>query len=259
MASTLESQVGNVKANIRYPNSKILMEISSSLSDILEEVNFEITKEALRIRGTDPAKIAYIEVFMPMESFLDYEVKEEINMGVNVASLENIISRSKRGDEVTFMVSDDKVLIKIEGEVNKKFLLPNIEVILDVPSEIKIDYDAKVQIIADSFKKALSDASIFSDNVEFVAEENKFIVRSEGEGPRGEAVFMMGSGSLIGIEVKQEARSKYDINYLNSVLNLAKIAETVEVAFSTEKPLQLLFSIPDNSRVRYLLAPTSGL
>jgi proliferating cell nuclear antigen len=259
LASKLESQISKVNAKFRYPNSKVLKEITSSLSEIIEEANFEISKDGIKVVGTDPAKVAYIEINMPYDTFLDYDVKNKINMGVNVTSLYNIISRSRRSESILFMVSDQNILIEIEGEIIKRFLLPNLEVVLDVPTEIKLDHDVKLSIIGDAFKKVLSDASVFGDIIELEVNEDKFIIRSQGEGPKAEASFIKGSGSLVDLEVKRNSTSRYDINYLRSVLNLAKVAETVEISFSSDKPIQLIFNAPDKSRIRYLLAPSSSL
>ncbi|MFP3228104.1 MAG: hypothetical protein RXQ71_04850 [Caldisphaera sp.] len=257
MESSIESQIGKIAAKFKYPDSRVLYQITSTLSEIIEEANFEIKKEFIKIVATDPGKIAYIEINMPYETFLEYDVTKDINMGVNVQSLNNIVSRGKKGDNVLFLVSEQNILIKIEGDVIKKYLIPNIEVSIDVPKEIKIDFDTRVVVIGDTFKKILSDASSFGDIVELVADENSFKVRAKTEGPRAEVNLTKGSTSLIELETKGKSVSSYDVNYLKNVLNLAKIAETVEIRFSSEKPIELIFNAPDKSKIRYLLAPTT--
>ncbi len=257
MESSIESQIGKVKAKFKYPDSRVLRQMTSTLSEIIEEANFEISKEGVKVVATDPGKIAYIEINMPYETFLDYEINQETNMGVNVQSLDNIISRGKKGDNVEFLVSDQYILVKIEGDVIKKYLIPNIEVVIDVPKEIKLDFDSRIVILGDTFKKVLTDASAFGDIVELEADENSFKVRAKGEGPKAEVNLNKGSSSLIELESKEKSISLYDVNFLKSVLNLAKIAETVEIRFSSDKPIELIFNAPDKSKIRYLLAPTS--
>ncbi|MCE4603273.1 MAG: DNA polymerase sliding clamp, partial [Desulfurococcales archaeon] len=56
---------------------------------------------------------------------------------------------------------------------------------------------------------------------------------------------------------REPSKSSYDIQYLKNVVGLTGIAEAVEVKFSSEKPLELVFRSPEGSRVRYLLAPST--
>ena len=64
------------------------------------------------------------------------------------------------------------------------------------------------------------------------------------------------SSALLYLEIRKPSVSVYDVSYIKNVLNLTKIAESVEIRFSSERPLELVFKSPDGSRVRYLLAPS---
>jgi len=58
MESSIESQIGKIAAKFKYPDSRVLYQITSTLSEIIEEANFEIKKEFIKIVATDPGKIA---------------------------------------------------------------------------------------------------------------------------------------------------------------------------------------------------------
>jgi proliferating cell nuclear antigen len=254
--SELEAQFGNAVARFRYPDAKMFRSIIDSLSDIIEEAAFTITKDGVKVSGLDPAKVAYVEVTIPYSSFLEYELSQDsVTMGANLASLSKALVDTKKGNSVEFRVSQSQVLIKVEGQARRVYLLPNIEVASEVP-EMKLEHDADIKIMADPFRRAVEDAGEFGNAVELEATDTYFAVRASGD-RRAEAKFLSGSGSLILLEVKESAKAVYDYSYLDKVLSLAKVAEQVEVMFKTDNPLELRLDSPSFS-VRYVLAPYTG-
>ena len=259
MASRLESEVGEFKARFRYPDSKVFKEIIDGVSKIIDEARFTVSSEGLILKGMDPAKVAYIEVYVPAESFVELEVRDgEAFMGVNVEVLKNIVKRGKKGDPLEARTLDDKVYFSIESSLVKRYLLPNLDVVVEAPERIELEHDVKVAVISDVVKKALRDAEVVGDIVEFEADEDRLLIRGVGEGRhRAETRIEPGSPSVSLFEVKSPATSRYDVSYLKRVVNLAKIADTVTIGFSSDRPIELVFNSPDGSRVRFLLAPST--
>ncbi len=253
----LESQIGEVSARLRYPNAKILASLIDTLSGVLEEASFTITKEGVRAAGMDPAKVAYIEVLIPYANFMEYDLKEEsVVVGANLASLSRALSGAKKNDIVTFLVSTSNLLIRLEGQTPRTYLLPNLQVSGEAP-EIRLEHTAHVKVISDAFRRALSDAGEFGDLVQLEATQEMFAVRAAGE-KRVEAKFLSGSASLVLLEVKERAVASYDFSYLDRVLSLAKVADSVDVQFKSDSPLELRFESPSGLQIRYVLAPSAG-
>lgn len=253
----LEESLGEPKARLRYPNAKILSSLIDTLSELLEEASFTVTKDGVRAAGMDPAKVAYIEVLIPYANFMEYDVKEEgLVIGANLSSLTRALSGAKKNDVVTFLANESNLLIRIEGATPRTYLLPNLQVSSEVP-EIKLEHTAHVKVISDAFKRALSDAGEFGDLVQLEATEDMFAVRAAAE-KRVEAKFLSGSASLVLLEVKERAVASYDFSYIDKVLSLAKVADSVDVQFKTDSPLELRFESPSGLQVRYILAPSAG-
>jgi proliferating cell nuclear antigen len=263
LVEELESLIENPVAKFQFPDAKSFRELVDTLAKIMDEVRFTITQDGIKAVGMDASKTALIDIFMSRESFLEYEVseeREEVYMGLQLSSLSNMLKKGKKGEPITFIVSDDRVLIRIDSAVVKKFLVPNIEVFVDVPGEISLEFDVEASVISDSLKKALRDVEIIGDIVEFEATEDSLIIRARGEGARAQTIFSRDSVALTYLEVKNPSRSAYEVSYLKNVLNLTKIADSVDIRFSTDKPLELLFKSPTaggEAKIRYLLAPMS--
>ncbi len=262
MARTLEQEIENPVAKFQFADAKSFREIVESLAKIMDEIRFTVTQEGVKAIGMDASKLALIELFFSRDSFLDFylsEDREEAYLGLQLSSLASMLKKSKKGEPLTFTASDDRVLIVIDSTVVKKFLVPNIEVILDIPGEIKLEFDVEASVTSDPLKKALRDVEVIGDVAEFEANEDALIIKARGEGARARTVFSRDSAALTYLEVKQPSRSAYEVSYLKNVLNLTKIADVVDIKFSTDKPLEMVFRLPapGEAWVRYLLAPMS--
>ncbi|MCE4627668.1 MAG: DNA polymerase sliding clamp [Desulfurococcales archaeon] len=262
MVTLLESELENVVARFQFPDAKSFREIVDTLAKLMEEARFTITSDGIKVVGMDSSKMALIDIFMPRDAFLEYEVaedREEVYLGVNLSSLSQMLKKGKKGEPITFMVADDRALIRIDSVVVKKFLVPNIEVLIEVPEEIRLEFDVEASVISDSLKKALRDVEIVGEVVEFEATEDSLIIKSRGEGAKARTIFTRDSPALTYLEVRAPSKSAYELAYLKNILNLTKIADSVDIRFSTDKPLELVFKTPGPGEltVRYLLAPTS--
>ncbi|MFZ8792582.1 MAG: DNA polymerase sliding clamp [Acidilobaceae archaeon] len=258
---SLEAEVESPIARIKYPDVKTFKELIVALSKILDEAKLSLTRTGLRIVGMDPAKVAYIEVHMPREAFLEYEIEEDrevVEAGFNLGVLEDILE-GRKGNPVEMVIAQDKVLVSVEGAVIRRFLLPNLEVAVEELGEVELEHDVEAVVISDVLKKAISDIKAVSDIVEIEADENQIVLRSTGEaGPKVTLRLTRESSALIDLEARNPSRAKYDVSYLENTLDLCKVAESVELMFSTDKPLELNFKSPDGSTVRYILAPSAA-
>ncbi len=261
MSRILGEELENVQAEFRYPDAKSFRAFIEALSKILDEARFEISSDGVRVVGMDPAKVAYMEVYMPSSSFTEFNVEtggEPVYMGVNLETMSNILKKGKKGETLLFKVASDKIFVQIDSVIVKRFLIPNIEVILDVPEEIKLEHSVEATVISDVVKKAISDIEIVGDVAEFEASEDRLIIRAKGASrARVETILQEGvSSALLYLEVREPSTSLYDVSYLKNILNLTRVADSVDIKFSSGKPLEMIFRSPEGSQVRYILAPS---
>ncbi len=261
MAPVLGEDLEGVIAEFRYPDAKSFREFVEALSKILDEARFDITSDGVRVVGMDPAKIALMEVTMPSTSFIEFSIDEDrqpVYMGVNLETLSSILKKGKKGEPVLFKVTDDKIFVQIDSVIVKRFLIPNIEVIIDVPERITLEHDVEATVISDVVKKAISDIDIVGDVAEFEAADDKLIIRAKGASrARVETILEYGASSaLLYLEIRQPSTSLYDVSYLKNVLNLTRVADSIDIKFSSGKPLEMVFKSPEGSQVRYILAPS---
>ncbi len=258
---SLEEELLSPIARIRYPDAKTFKEFVEVLSKLLDEARFTVTGSGLKVAGMDPARVSYIEVVVPREAFLEYEIgegRESVDMGLNLKALSEAIE-GRKGVPVEFRIAPEKVLVVVEGTISKKFLLPNFEVSTEEIESITIEHDVTATVLSDTIAKAINDIGAVSDLVEIEASEDNIVFKSQREtGARVSLKLTRDTSALIDLNVRTPSKAAFDISYLKNVIRLARIADTVDVKFSAEKPLELNFRSPDGSIIRYIVAPSAS-
>ncbi len=255
--SSLESELGSPLVKLRFADVKLLYTLVSALADTLEEASMKVSKDGIEIYGMDPAKVAYVEVKIPYSAFLEYKVDQDIELGLQLPSVERALSISRKGYTALLEATQDKVLIGIEGAVRRTYLLPNIQVSAE-RLEVKLEHDAHVKLLGDPLRRAVEDASQFGDVVEFEATATYFAVRASGE-RKAEARFLSGSASLLEISVNSDVvKSTYDAGYLGKIMDLARFTESVSLDFKADSPLEVTMESPSGISLRYVLAPSAA-
>ncbi len=246
-----------MKARISYPDAKSFQSVMETLSKIVDEAVMIITNDGVRIRALDPAHVAMIDITMPPETFLEYEVEGEARVGFNVANIAKIVKRGKKGDKVEINAEEDRVTWVIAGAAVKRYKLLNLDIPEPEIPEASFEFKARIALIVDAFKNALRDAETVGDTVELEADEEKLIIRGVGTAVT-ETEITRDKPAVIDFQVDEPSKAAYSIDYLKNVLALTKVADTVKIEFSSDAPLRLEFSLPTGGRVNYLLAPKAA-
>ncbi|MCE4614010.1 MAG: DNA polymerase sliding clamp [Desulfurococcales archaeon] len=254
---------GNIIIDTRYPDTRTFQQILDALSKILDEANMYFTKEGVKVRGFDAAQTSYVDLYIPSTTFLDYNIsEEEAKIGFNVTRLANILKRGMRGDSLQITATYDKVLIDIESVVAKRYSFPNIEVAEPEIKEPQFEHKVGATVISDPLKKILKDVEAFSSIMELdarnVSGEPRLVIRAFTDDPtmgKMESLLTLESAAVVSLEIGEDSNAKYDIGFIKAILNLTRIADSVDLKFSDERPLELVFKTADESRVRYITAP----
>ena len=126
------------------------------------------------------------------------------------------------------------------------------ELELDLP---ELPFTAKVVLLGEVLKEAIKDASLVSDAIKFMAKENEFAMRAEGETNEVEIKLTLEDEGLLDLEVQEETRSAYGISYLADMVKGIGKTDEVTVRFGNEMPLQMDYYIRDEGKLTFLLAP----
>lgn len=237
-----------------YPEGKFFKEIIDSLSRMIDEVVFQVKHEGLLIRAMDPGRVSLIEINIPSTLFLEYVVDRESNIGLSVANLSKILKGVKKGSRFVIEQEGEDVSIKIEALGRRVYRFRNLDIPLPETPELTYEFDVQCQVMSDAIKHAVKDAETVGEYMEINAPDDKTLIFRCKGASLVENKLVVGSSSLINLEVKKPSKSTFQIEFLRNILGLTRISDVVSLEFSNDSPLKLVFKFSDGE-VRFLLAP----
>lgn len=239
-----------------FDGAKDFADLIATASNLIDEAAFKFTEEGISMRAMDPSRVVLIDLNLPASIFSKYEVEEEETVGINMDHFKKILKRGKNKDTLILRKGEENFLeITFEGTAKRTFKLPLIDVEaleLDLP---ELPFTAKVVLIGEVLKEAVKDASLVSDAMKFIARENEFLMRAEGETNEVEIKLTLEDEGLLDLEVEEETQSAYGISYLADMIKGIGKADEVILRFGNEMPLQMEYPIREEGRLVFLLAP----
>jgi proliferating cell nuclear antigen len=222
--------------------------ITSAISTLVDEATFEATAEGISFRGMDPSHVALIDIFWPNSTFDSYKCDSELKFGVRISEFSKLIKRTDKKDELEVSISDEDMLqIKTIGSYKREYKMRLIESSSASTPLPKLSFNSKLVLSLSSFDKILSDIEVVSDKIEFL-----------GKSDTGEANVIMepNSEGLEEIEVKEESRATYSLDYLLKIVkSVSSVGVSSAIEYSTKMPIRLEFRIANIGRIHFYLAP----
>ncbi len=245
--------MGEPIVRFEYPSAKTFLTLLKTLGNIVDEASLKFTSEGLSVKALDAAKVALIEIKLPSDAFLEYEVKDELEVGMNLSALLKVLPTPKKTDKVSFRADEEFYQMEIEGVSRRSYKFRSVEVSASEIPEISLDFKVRAIVLAQALKTNIKDLK-GSEAITFRAEDNQYLYLRGFEG-RAEAKLSRMAGSILEMELSEPSESTYDEDYLTKVINLMGLIDNVEIQFGTNLPLKLSFGLVEGGSVLYLLAP----
>ena len=155
---------------------KYLKESISIISDLVSEARFKITPEAVELVAIDPANVAMVIFKLFSSAFVEYDVKKEETIGLNLNSLKQVLRRAKPTDLISLSVDDGKFKITVQGSTKRVFSIPIIDIEEKEQKIPELVFPFTIKTESSILNDAIEDASIFAEAVTFIVEKEKFLL-----------------------------------------------------------------------------------
>lgn len=247
---------------LKKENPRILKGIAETLSSIIDESQFSITKEGFIIEAMDPSRICMLRLKIDKLDFNDYSCKKACKIALNLDDLDKILRRSNANDsiELSYKAEDQKLLVKMKRENSSRsrnFSLALLDLEYeDVPLENlgKIEYPNQFTIDPDIVIEAIKDAEIYGEILKMKTTDGQG-VNFSCSGMIGEMNYELGLDELIDSEITGESSADYSLTFLKAILKIASITEKLEISMRTDHPLKMEFNLLEGGELKYWLAP----
>ncbi len=232
----------------------IFKSVVDTVSSFINEGTFEFTKDGIKLMAMDPASIAMVILKILPSMFLEYEVNNE-KITLPMSDFSKVIKRAKASERISFEIADNRFVVTIEGNYKRKFYLPIIEAEMNVTKEPSLSFNAKVKMDSEVLDNAIKDAKMITDNIVIEAKKDELKITAAGTNSKTELILTKDSPSLISLDVKEECKSKYSLDYLERILKATKISRELLMQFSNEYPMRIDFTNVDKLSLAFILAP----
>ncbi len=243
-------------ARFVFFDARVWRYLISSIGKIIEEAAFLITPEGVKLRAMDPSHVVMVDLNVPVEAFEEYDVNEEITIGVNFEDLAKVLRRATKDDKLGLeTLEEGKFAIEFIGKSVRKFVLPIISVQAESLPEPKLEFKANARMLTDVFKDMVKDLEPVGEAVELRADESKFVAHAKSDLGEAEVVLDKEGGSLLDLVVEEESKAIYSLDYFVDIAAAAQAADVVNIRFSTDMPCKIEYELPQGGRLAFYVAP----
>ena len=85
---------------IVFDNAKIFKDCVDALVTMIDEGEFKITKEGIKLCAMDTSQIAMIDFNYPKAALEKYDVPNDVKIGLNLDDLSKVTSRARPGEKL---------------------------------------------------------------------------------------------------------------------------------------------------------------
>ena len=234
---------------------KYLKESVSIISELVNEGVFKVTPESIELIAMDPANVAMVIFKLLSSSFVDYDVKKDVELAINLSNLKQILRRAKPTDMLTLEIdANNRLLVQLKGNTIRTFSLPIIDLENKEQKVPSLEFPVTITTTSSILSEAIEDVDIVADSVSFIVENGKFIINAEGDLSNANIEIKADDDTKIKAG-KEKVKAKYSIEYLKKMIGAAKLSDRVTVQFNKDYPLKLEFKAVDKLMLSFILAP----
>ena len=254
--STYKNNGGGLELHIVFFDARVWRYVISAISKVIEEGVFVIDPdEGFRFRAMDPSHVVMVDLRFPRDSFEEFDVTSSANVGVNLEDIAKILRRARKEDKLKLGYEGGKLIVAFSGRGHREFRLPSLDITAEQLPEPQLEFKASIRVMSDTYRDMIKDIELIGDVLRFKATEDEFVVQSSGELGEAEIVFTRESGSLLEAEVEGEQMASYTLEYFSDLLSAARVADTINIRFSTDMPALIEHELPQGAKFSFLIAP----
>lgn len=232
--------------------------VSSIISALVEEATFEVTPEGINFRAMDPSHVALVDLSWPNLAFEKYECDSSFTFSIKMDDFVKIIKRADSKESIEIVSSDNEnLIIRILNNYNREFYLHLIESTYSSTPLPKLSFNMKAILSKKAFERMLNDISIVSDHLIIITNNDKIIFQGKGDIGSGSFTLERTNQDIIELEVKEESKAIYNIDYLlNIIKSSSSASDIIILEYSNKMPLRLELNFSDlGGKIHFYLAP----
>jgi proliferating cell nuclear antigen len=235
-------------------NAEVFKDAIETVSTLVDEAKFRLTKDGMTARAVDPANVAMVAFSLNAKAFETFEATDG-EIGVDLTRLMDILGMASKEDKIELSLNEETRKMEIRtGTLAYTLSLLDPGSIRKEPKVPNLDLPAKIVLNGNELKRAVKAAEKVSDHMALGVSGKTFFIEAEGD--LDKVRLEIPETSLISIEAKNDVRSLFSLDYLSDLSKSLGKSEHVIIDLGSDYPVKFSFNIAGgNGSVTYLLAP----
>jgi proliferating cell nuclear antigen len=224
--------------------------------------NVEITKDSFYIQGMDPSHVSIFEIHLHNNWFDSYTVDNNVTIGLTSSIFPKILTAWSADHNILLSMSNEDHLDvsfeKIEEKkslYNKYFEIPLINIDtdrLDIPEQ---EYTLDIEFDSKKFKRLIDELSLIGERVNMTCDENEINAKSQSLEGSMSINIPFDDIESYSIEENETIDITFSLKFLKNMCVYSKLSSVALIYITNGNPLQLKYSLDENSYVRFYVAP----
>lgn len=243
---------------VRVADAKLLRDMITAISTLIDEATFDLTPEGIKLRAMDPSRVAMVDFAWPKTVFDEYVCSEAMKMCINISEMLKLLRRAGRDESVELSLDEKtgRLQMRIRGKYVRTFNMPTLEAMEEEVPTPKITFNVRVKTTTEGLRQAIEDASLVSDHVRVEVDQEKMLMRATGDLMGATIELKRGSDALLDLEAKETSKATFSLSYLSEIVKAAvATSDIATIEFSTDMPVRLDFQQPKEGKLTFYLAP----
>lgn len=226
------------------------------VKELVNEVRLKINKDDFGFIEMTPCNVALIDFKILSSSCMEYDVKADLEIGINILNLYSILKVINKNDIIVLSndTQENKLIIEAKGKNTKKFSLPIIEIDESEAKSPELKFDTEIKTESNQLKEELKAIESIAESVTFNCYKRELVLSGDGELSRLDTTIRQDENTRIKQE-KEIVISKYSIEFLKKILESSILTDDVTIEFSKDYPMRMTFKMVDKFILSFTLAP----
>ncbi len=242
----------------RINDAKMLKDMATAISTLVDEATFNLTPEGLKLRAMDPSRVAMIDFEWPKTIFDEYTCDQPTKMCINISEILKLLRRTAKDESVELNLDEktNRLNIVIKGKYERTFNMPTLEATEEEVPTPKINFNIHAKVTTEGLHQAIEDVLLVSDHVKIEVDPEKLTMRAAGDLMGATIELKKGSDALLELEAKEPSKATFSLSYLSEIIKTAAGASDIAtLEFSSDMPIRIDFQQPKEGKLTFYLAP----
>ena len=242
----------------KISDAKLLRDMITAISTLVDEATFNIAPEGLKLRAMDPSRVAMIDFEWPKTIFDEYTCDAPIKMCINVGEMLKLLRRTGKDESIELALDEktNRLNVGIKGKYERTFNMPTLEATEEEVPTPKITFNVRAKVTTDGLHQAIEDVLLVSDHVKIEVDAEKLTMRAAGDLMGATIELKKGSDALLDLEAKEPSKATFSLSYLSEIIKTAAGASDIAtLEFSSDMPIRIDFQQPKEGKLTFYLAP----